>query len=203
MADNTPITDASSVVESIATDDVGGVKYQRVKVNYGTDGSATDVSSTNPLPVTATGTVALSSSGTNNVVVVTAPDAADTTDSIAAAVQVRKVKNGLVDATPAVAFANVAAGSTDSVLKAATTGKSVVVLALAFVCGATATTATFNSKPAGAGTAISPLFANAANGGAVLPFNPAGWFFTNAGEGLSVTTGAGSATGILVTYVLL
>lgn len=44
MADNTNLV--------IATDDIGGVQHQRVKVQYGTDGSATDVSSANPLPVT-------------------------------------------------------------------------------------------------------------------------------------------------------
>lgn len=47
MADNTLQTGT----DTIATDDIGGVKHQRVKVEYGADGSATDVSSTNPLPV--------------------------------------------------------------------------------------------------------------------------------------------------------
>ena len=56
MADNVPITAGSGT--SIATDDVGGVQYQRVKVTYGTDGSATDASSTNPLPVAGVGNVA-------------------------------------------------------------------------------------------------------------------------------------------------
>lgn len=50
MADNTEL-DAGSGGDVIATDDIGGVKHQRVKVEYGADGSATDVSSTNPLPV--------------------------------------------------------------------------------------------------------------------------------------------------------
>ena len=35
----------------IATDDIGGVKYQRVKVTHGADGVATDVSPADPLPV--------------------------------------------------------------------------------------------------------------------------------------------------------
>lgn len=38
----------------IASDDIGGVKYQRVKPTYGADGSATDVSPTAPLPVVLT-----------------------------------------------------------------------------------------------------------------------------------------------------
>ncbi|MBI3936410.1 MAG: hypothetical protein HY323_05490 [Betaproteobacteria bacterium] len=101
------------------------------------------------------------------------------------------------------AFANVAASQTDSQLVAGTTGKKIRVLAVAFVCGATATTAIFNSKPAGAGVAISMTFANAANGGAVLPQNPLGWFETVAGEALTLTTGAGSTTGVQVVYVLV
>ncbi len=48
MADNIAITPGSGA--TIATDDVGGVQYQRVKVAHGADGSATDVSSAAPLP---------------------------------------------------------------------------------------------------------------------------------------------------------
>lgn len=50
MADNVGVTPGSGV--TVATDDIGGVQYQRVKVTFGTDGSATDASSSNPLPVT-------------------------------------------------------------------------------------------------------------------------------------------------------
>lgn len=99
------------------------------------------------------------------------------------------------------AFANVAASQTDSSIVAAVSGKVIRVLAMVAVAGGTATNLTFNTKPAGAGTAISPLFANGINGGEVLPFNPSGWFETNSGEGLTVTTGAGSTTGILVVYM--
>jgi hypothetical protein len=42
LADNTTI-DAGSGGDVIATDDIGGVKYQRVKISQGADGSATDV----------------------------------------------------------------------------------------------------------------------------------------------------------------
>ena len=50
MADNVDITPGAG--KTIATDDIAGVQYQRVKVTYGTDGSATDASSSNPFPVT-------------------------------------------------------------------------------------------------------------------------------------------------------
>lgn len=101
------------------------------------------------------------------------------------------------------AIGNVAQSQTDSSLVAAAGTTRINVLAVAFVAGGTATNATFNSKGSGAGTAISPLFANAANGGAVLPYNEKGWFSTNAGEGLTVTTAAGSTTGIVVVYELV
>lgn len=99
------------------------------------------------------------------------------------------------------AFANVNASSTDASVVDAVPGKRIQVCAVVFVCGGTATNATFNTKPSGAGSAISALFANAANGGAVLPFAEAGWFATNVGEGLSLTTGSGSATGVQVIYM--
>lgn len=50
MADNTTLNTGAGG-DTIATDDLAGVKYQRVKVNFGSDGSATDVSSASPLPV--------------------------------------------------------------------------------------------------------------------------------------------------------
>lgn len=50
MADNT-VLNAGSGGDTIATDDIGGVKYQRVKVVFGADGSAADAHAFNPLPV--------------------------------------------------------------------------------------------------------------------------------------------------------
>lgn len=50
MADNTELNTGSGG-DIIATDEVSGVKHQRVKVEYGADGSATDVSPSTPLPV--------------------------------------------------------------------------------------------------------------------------------------------------------
>lgn len=81
MADNVIIS--QGVGTTIATDDVAGVQYQRVKLSQGADGSATDVSSAAPLQVTGVngtfpvtdnggsltvdGTVAATQSGTWNV----------------------------------------------------------------------------------------------------------------------------------------
>lgn len=111
------------------------------------------------------------------------------------------IYNGTTALTPKFAFANVAASQTDSAIVAAVTSKKIRVLAMYAVAGGTATSLTFNSKPGGAGTAKSAAFANGANGGEILPFSPVGWFETASGEGLSVTTGAGSTTGIGVVYI--
>jgi hypothetical protein len=50
MADNVGYTPGSG--EIIATDDIAGVQYQRVKPVWGVDGVAQDVNNTTPLPVT-------------------------------------------------------------------------------------------------------------------------------------------------------
>ncbi len=50
MADNIAITAGTGT--TIATDDIGGVMYQRVKLSIGADGSATDVSAAAQMPVT-------------------------------------------------------------------------------------------------------------------------------------------------------
>ena len=49
MADNLGYT--AGVGSNVATDDIGGVHYQRVKPAVGADGTAVDVSSSNPMPV--------------------------------------------------------------------------------------------------------------------------------------------------------
>lgn len=54
MADNINVTQGTGTI--IATDDVAGVQYQRVKLSQGADGSATDVSSASPLQVTLANT---------------------------------------------------------------------------------------------------------------------------------------------------
>lgn len=108
------------------------------------------------------------------------------------------------------AIANVAASQTDAVILAAIhAGVRIRVLGVFCLAGGVATNLTFNSKGSGAGTAISCLLANGANGGAVMPLTPpanpeyqtnAGWFETLPGEALTVTTGAGSSTGIIVIW---
>ncbi|MCA6470559.1 MAG: hypothetical protein IM591_09170 [Chitinophagaceae bacterium] len=50
MANNVGYTPGSG--EIIATDDIGGVQYQRVKPVWGVEGVANDVNANTPLPVT-------------------------------------------------------------------------------------------------------------------------------------------------------
>jgi hypothetical protein len=102
-------------------------------------------------------------------------------------------------------FTNISSATTDGSIMAAVTARIIRVFGVAAEAGATATTLVFNSKGAGAGTAISMTFALPANGGFVLP-QPTDanvqvpWFQTNAGEGLTATTGTGSTVGIQVIY---
>lgn len=51
MADNTVINPGTGG-DVIATDDVAGVKFQRMKVCFGADGTAADVAASAPLPAT-------------------------------------------------------------------------------------------------------------------------------------------------------
>jgi len=54
MADNVtiPLTGSGDTTAIVATDEVGGAQHQYVKLEFGADGTATKVSSSDPLPVT-------------------------------------------------------------------------------------------------------------------------------------------------------
>lgn len=53
MADNIGYTPGSGA--TIAADEIAGVLHQRIKIGIGGDGTATDVSEANPMPVMAVG----------------------------------------------------------------------------------------------------------------------------------------------------
>lgn len=102
------------------------------------------------------------------------------------------------------AFDSVAASATDSSLVAAVANNKIRVIAFMLNHGdTTSSTVTFNTKPAGAGTAISPAWKYPPNSGTSSTQVDEGWFETNRGEGLTVTTSAGSTTGITVVYKLI
>lgn len=56
MADNISLPGAG---QTVATDEIGGVQYQRVKIAWGPDGVANDVQIGEPLPVQAVGSIGL------------------------------------------------------------------------------------------------------------------------------------------------
>jgi hypothetical protein len=98
------------------------------------------------------------------------------------------------------AFDSVAASATDSVLVAAHTGAKIRVLTFIINHGdTTPSSVTFNSASA----AKTPALKGAANGVVGAASDRSGLFETNRGEALTVTTGAGSTTGIMVTYEVI
>ncbi len=80
MADNIPITAGSGT--TVATDDIGGVHHQLVKIEFGAADSATQVSSSNPLPVVGTavglGSLTVVPSGSANGTAIGSPPAGAT-----------------------------------------------------------------------------------------------------------------------------
>lgn len=71
MADNFNFTEGAGKVG--AADDVGGVLYQRVKIDYGGDGVAAPVTASSPLPVMPYGAVTSFVSGVTATIVNTTP----------------------------------------------------------------------------------------------------------------------------------
>lgn len=74
MADNVDIKDAADVTVPVASDDVGGVQFQKMKIDVGADGVSAPLSNSNPIPVsdaggslTVDGTVAISGAVSVNV----------------------------------------------------------------------------------------------------------------------------------------
>lgn len=67
MADNVAYTPGSGAI--IAADEIGGVLHQRVKIGIGADGTAVDLSSTNPMPITASSAIPISTPSAIDVTV--------------------------------------------------------------------------------------------------------------------------------------
>jgi hypothetical protein len=120
---------------------------------------------------------------------------------IISALQTGVIYLGTTALTPKFAFANVPVSQTDYNLVTAVAGKKIRIVSWDVVTGGVATNLTFNSKGGGAGTAISPIYQNAANGGEVINFSPVGHMETSSGEALTCTTGAGSTSGVQLTYI--
>ncbi len=70
MADNVslPLTGAGGTTATVATDEVSSAHYQYVKPAFGADGTATPVSSANPLPVTGYPVISATANNVGSVV---------------------------------------------------------------------------------------------------------------------------------------
>jgi hypothetical protein len=95
--------------------------------------------------------------------------------------------------------ANLNASSTgNTALVAALTNQRIRVLSMVVV-----STLANSVKLQSATTDISATFPLAANGGFILPYNPTGWFTTNAiNEALNFNMTVATATGVSITYEL-
>ena len=196
MADNTTLNTMTGG-DTIAADDIAGVKHQQVKVEFGADGTATPVSAANPLPTVQTTELPAGTQNIGDVDVVTQPARAATTDAVTAKLATDTIQNGLTALTPKFVIID-AASSGDNTILAAVASKKIRVLAC-FLVAAAAVNTRFESGAGG--TALTGQMNCAANGGFVLPFNPVGWFETASNTLLNLElSGAVSVDGSL-TYV--
>lgn len=92
-------------------------------------------------------------------------------------------------------------GANALVTAPASTAVAIRVLSVIIVAGASANTVKLMSTTTTANATA--LFALAANGGLVLPFNEHGWFEATAGEGLSINLSNASAVGVTIQYMVL
>lgn len=124
-----------------------------------------------------------------------------TAATAAAAAALKGPVTGSVQTTAGTAltvkYAKFSTNTTDGVVVAAVATKKIRVLQLVYSGTVADTTVVFNSKPAGAGVAVSNIFYNKLETLGVLPPSPHGWFETTAGEGLSVTVTTGTGAGMV------
>lgn len=172
MADNITLSSGSGG-DTLAADEISSVKYQRVKIQHGADGSATDVSTASPLPVE------LDSQALTAVL-----------HSITAKLATDVLQNGLTAVTPK--FAIISCSTGDNTIVAAVASKKIRVL-LFVVVGETGD-GTFRFEDGAGGTALTglmPLNDHSADGAAsggeqVSPFCPLGLFETSVNTLLNI-----------------
>jgi hypothetical protein len=118
---------------------------------------------------------------------------------VIAAPSTSAIYNGSTAVTPVFAAIS-GASSGDNTLVSADATKKIRVFALSVVA-AGAVTVRFES--AAGGTALTGVMSFAANGGYVLPFNPAGWFETAANQLLNMELGGAVQVSGQLTYGLV
>jgi hypothetical protein len=100
------------------------------------------------------------------------------------------------------AFVNGVGAATDTAVVAAVPGRAIRVIGGYVSAGAAVSSVQFNTKPAGAGTAIAGLI-NLAVSGTVVLSPDARYCQTNSGEGLTVTTVGTGPASVHVIYQLV
>ena len=215
MADNKTVDNGDLTDFVVATDEIGGVDWQYVKLAFGSDGSVTVVDSGNPVPVgaTQTGTWTVQPGNTANttawkvdgsavtqpvsgsLTVSQVPAADRASDSISAAIAVDKLMQNLTTLAPASAVID-AASSGDNTIVAAAGASNIILVHQVFLVAAASVTVRFESGASG--TALTGQMQLAANSGFVLPFSPVGWFQTAANTLLNLElSGATSVDGVI------
>lgn len=91
MADNITVSTADGNLD-VATDDISSVHYQRVKVGHGADGTATDVSTTSPMPANCYANVSTMQDGTTQLTPLFAVINLTATGTIVSAVTSKKIR---------------------------------------------------------------------------------------------------------------
>jgi hypothetical protein len=194
LADNFTVSAPTSTGSTFAADEVAGVLHQRVKIQYGVDGAATDVCDATPLPVDdAGGTITVDDGGGALTVdgTVTA-QVARTTSHIGATLSTDSLMNATTALTPKFASIGCAALG-DNTLVAAVAGKKIRVLSMQILIAAEAGAAIgvyiHDSTPTdmyGDATHTIPMDNTGAAGvgGFTLPFSPIGWMETAANTNL-------------------
>lgn len=176
MADNITLSSGSGG-DTLAADEISSVKYQRVKMQHGADGSATDVSTASPCPVE------LDSQALTAVL-----------HSITAKLATDALQNGLTAVTPKFAAVNLSSTTT---IVAAVVGKRIRVLSLFMAFDTTTGDETYVFKTAAAGTSLTGVFTGAASNPEMMinyGFSPVGHFQTDSGALLELSL-SGSSPG--------
>lgn len=191
MADNVQITEGTG--KSVATDDVGGIHYQKIKIISGTDNETTGC----PVDSSYGLAVDVKRAAASNVTVTADPVIDRATDNIGVAQQTDAIMNDTTALTPAFAAID-AASSGDNTVIAAVTGKKLrVVSCLLMAAG----TVNVRFESGAGGTALTGQMNLVANTGFSLPFNPVGWFETGEGALLNLELSAAISVDGCLTYV--
>ncbi len=196
MANNIAITEGSG--KTVATDEIGSIHYQLVKLVTGEEGQEARIhgDATNGL-FTQVKTIAAGDNNIGNVDIVTQPARIRTTDSISVAMATDVIMNNLTALTPKFAVIDTAS-SGDTTIVSAVTSKKIRVLSVLLVAAGTVNVR-FESNAAG--TALTGQMNMVANTGFCLPYNPVGWFETASGQLLNLELSASQSVDGMLTYI--